>query len=92
MLCSSAHGRALQEGQLIADRSCWLGLVQGTERSDAALHIFLEYVPGGSIASLLAKFGEQAGRPLSTKMITGVTVECWGGTCVQPLASTIEAA
>lgn len=32
--------------------------LQGTERGEAALHIFLEYVPGGSIASLLAKFGE----------------------------------
>ncbi|XRB04505.1 protein kinase domain-containing protein [Pycnococcus provasolii] len=29
----------------------------GTERTAEALHIFLEYVPGGSIASLLAKFG-----------------------------------
>jgi hypothetical protein len=30
---------------------------QGTERSSGSLNIFLEYVPGGSIASLLAKFG-----------------------------------
>lgn len=29
----------------------------GTERTQDALNIFLEYVPGGSIASLLAKFG-----------------------------------
>jgi serine/threonine protein kinase len=29
----------------------------GTERTKEALHIFLEYVPGGSIASLLSKFG-----------------------------------
>ncbi|EFN53500.1 hypothetical protein CHLNCDRAFT_25736, partial [Chlorella variabilis] len=29
----------------------------GTEKTDGALNIFLEYVPGGSIASLLAKFG-----------------------------------
>ena len=29
----------------------------GTERTLDALNIFLEYVPGGSIASLLAKFG-----------------------------------
>lgn len=35
-------------------------LLQGTERTDTALNIFLEYVPGGSIAGLLAKFGEQA--------------------------------
>ena len=29
----------------------------GTEKSDACLCIFLEYVPGGSIASMLAQFG-----------------------------------
>lgn len=29
----------------------------GTERTGDALHIFLEYVPGGSIASLLTRFG-----------------------------------
>jgi serine/threonine protein kinase len=29
----------------------------GTEITQDSLHIFLEYVPGGSIASLLAKFG-----------------------------------
>lgn len=32
---------------------CYLG----TDRTPQALNIFLEYVPGGSIASLLAKFG-----------------------------------
>ncbi len=31
--------------------------MQGTEKTDETLNIFLEYVPGGSIASLLAKFG-----------------------------------
>lgn len=31
--------------------------MQGTEKGSDALTIFLEYVPGGSIASLLAKFG-----------------------------------
>ena len=30
---------------------------QGTEKTEETLNIFLEYVPGGSIASLLAKFG-----------------------------------
>ncbi|CAG9313767.1 unnamed protein product [Blepharisma stoltei] len=30
----------------------------GTERNDQFLHIFLEYIPGGSIASLLAKYGK----------------------------------
>mgnify|MGYP006905992348 FL=1 len=29
----------------------------GTAREDDALNIFLEFVPGGSIASLLGKFG-----------------------------------
>lgn len=32
-----------------------------TETTNDALHIFLEFVPGGSIASLLAKFGEGGG-------------------------------
>ena len=31
---------------------------QGTDRDDEHLNIFLEFVPGGSIASLLTKFGE----------------------------------
>eukprot|EP00750_Incisomonas_marina_P002164 INCI12119.1.p1 GENE.INCI12119.1~~INCI12119.1.p1 ORF type:complete len:793 (-),score=101.38 INCI12119.1:80-2458(-) len=30
----------------------------GTQRSSGHLHIFLEYVPGGSIASLLSEFGK----------------------------------
>jgi serine/threonine protein kinase len=29
----------------------------GTERTEDAFNIFLEYVPGGSIASLIDKFG-----------------------------------
>ena len=33
---------------------------QGTDRDDEHLNIFLEFVPGGSIASLLTKFGELA--------------------------------
>lgn len=32
--------------------------VQGTEKTEETLNIFLEYVPGGSIASLLGRFGE----------------------------------
>ena len=35
--------------------------MQGTEKTDETLNIFLEYVPGGSIASLLAKFGASLG-------------------------------
>ena len=30
---------------------------QGTDRDEQHLNIFLEFVPGGSIASLLGKFG-----------------------------------
>ena len=33
---------------------------QGTDRDQQHLNIFLEFVPGGSIASLLAKFGARA--------------------------------
>ena len=40
------------------------GSLQGTDRSRDCLNIFLEYVPGGSIASLLSKFGAQ---PLNPK-------------------------
>lgn len=32
-------------------------MLQGTDRDDEHLNIFLEFVPGGSIASLLTKFG-----------------------------------
>ena len=32
--------------------------MQGTDKDDEHLNIFLEFVPGGSIASLLTKFGE----------------------------------
>ncbi len=32
-------------------------VLQGTDRDEQHLNIFLEFVPGGSIASLLAKFG-----------------------------------
>lgn len=32
-------------------------LLQGTDKNEQHLNIFLEFVPGGSIASLLAKFG-----------------------------------
>ncbi len=35
-----------------------LHAMQGTDRDDEHLNIFLEFVPGGSIASLLTKFGE----------------------------------
>ncbi len=47
----------------------------GTERTPAAIHIFLEYVPGGSIASLLAKFGsfaESVVRVYTRQVLTGL--------------------
>ena len=41
---------------------CWCSemscALQGTTRTDEHLNIFLEYVPGGSIASLINSFGE----------------------------------
>lgn len=40
----------------------------GTERTEDAINIFLEYVPGGSIASVLAKFG-----PLQESVIRSYT-------------------
>jgi serine/threonine protein kinase len=39
-------------------------LAQNAERTDDTLNIFLEYVPGGSIASMIEKFG-----PLKTSVI-----------------------
>lgn len=38
----------------------WPGMtrLQGSERQDEFIHIFLEFVPGGSIAQLLTRFGE----------------------------------
>ena len=38
----------------------FIGSLQGTERTEDCLNIFLELVSGGSIASLLNKFGERA--------------------------------
>eukprot|EP00854_Cymbomonas_tetramitiformis_P005976 gene5976-7182_t len=46
----------------------------GTERDDEFLNIFLEYVPGGSIASLLMKFG-----PFSEKVIRMYTQQLLQG-------------
>lgn len=36
---------------------CAFGVRQGTDRTEECLNIFLEFVPGGSISSLLSKFG-----------------------------------
>ena len=40
----------------VHDGGC-LSVLQGTDRDEQHLNIFLEFVPGGSIANLLAKFG-----------------------------------
>jgi mitogen-activated protein kinase kinase kinase ANP1 len=47
----------------------------GTERSADTLNIFLEYVPGGSIASLIEKFGplaEQVVRKYTHQILHGL--------------------
>lgn len=36
---------------------CAMYSPQGSERQDDFIHIFLEFVPGGSIANLLTRFG-----------------------------------
>ena len=36
---------------------CAFNVRQGTDRTEECLNIFLEFVPGGSISSLLSKFG-----------------------------------
>ncbi len=49
-----------QCGQSLCCNQLWHSIphhTQGTCVQDNTLNIFLEYVPGGSIASLLAKFG-----------------------------------
>ncbi|CAI7868501.1 unnamed protein product [Closterium sp. NIES-54] len=48
----------------------------GTAREDEALNIFLEFVPGGSIASLLNKFGcftEKVIRMYTRQLMTGLS-------------------
>ena len=53
------HIRALEAEVDVLKQLKHENIVQylGTERTEDAIHIFLEFVPGGSIASLLAKFG-----------------------------------
>lgn len=63
--------------------------LQGTEKSEECLHIFLEYVPGGSIASLLARFGcfrESVIRVYTKQIMAGLEylhrwVRCGVGGC-----------
>lgn len=53
------HIRALEAEVAVLKTLKHENIVQylGTERTEDSIHIFLEFVPGGSIASLLAKFG-----------------------------------
>ena len=53
------HVRALENEVAVLRRLRHVNIVRylGTERTDDTLNIFLEYVPGGSIHSLLVKFG-----------------------------------
>ena len=43
-----------------------LAAMQGTERTDEHLNIFLEYVAGGTMANIAAGFGEQ--QPLQDRL------------------------
>ncbi|MCO5590646.1 hypothetical protein L7F22_044619 [Adiantum nelumboides] len=56
---SQAHLRELEEEVKLLQNLSHPNIVRylGTAREDDALNIFLEFVPGGSIASLLGKFG-----------------------------------
>ena len=59
--------------------------LQGTEKTEEALNIFLEYVPGGSIASLLAKFGsfkESVVKLYTKQILLGLEyLHRWAGGC-----------
>ncbi len=43
--------------QWLSTPPCAMFPPQGSERQDDFIHIFLEFVPGGSIANLLTRFG-----------------------------------
>jgi serine/threonine protein kinase len=55
-------------------------IAQGTERTDECLNIFLEFVPGGSIASLINKFG---GETITVSFV--ICAVCTISLCIGPL-------
>ncbi|GJR43184.1 mitogen-activated protein kinase kinase kinase NPK1 [Tanacetum coccineum] len=57
--CSKAHIRELEEEVKLLKNLSHPNIVRylGTAREEESLNIFLEFVPGGSISSLLGKFG-----------------------------------
>ena len=71
------HVRALENEVAVLRRLRHVNIVRylGTERTDDALNIFLEYVPGGSIHSLLVKFGsfgESVVRRYTRQILSGL--------------------
>ncbi|MCO5564595.1 hypothetical protein L7F22_018260 [Adiantum nelumboides] len=74
---SKAHLRELEEEVKLLQNLSHANIVRylGTAREDGALNIFLEFVPGGSIASLLGKFGsfpEPVIRMYSRQLLQGL--------------------
>ena len=70
------HVKALEAEVLLLRQLNHCNIVRylGTERTDDTLNIFLEYVPGGSIASLIEKFG-----PLQESVIRKYTQQILRG-------------
>lgn len=70
------HIRALEAEVAVLLQLNHINIVRylGTERSEDTLNIFLEYVPGGSIASLIEKFG-----PLQESVIRKYTQQILKG-------------
>ncbi|KAI5065792.1 hypothetical protein GOP47_0018416 [Adiantum capillus-veneris] len=74
---SQAHLKELEDEVKLLQNLSHPHIVRylGTAREDGALNIFLEFVPGGSIASLLGKFGsfpESVIRMYSRQLLQGL--------------------